>query len=392
MGADPDTFEEVKITRLACRKKLLLCGPVLLAALGQPVLAQSPIERALKATVIIEVDGPGGRAHGSGFVTSSEGTIVTAAHVIEGATSATVRFENGVELDVEGVIEVDWDKDFAILRVAGFDLPTVELGNVDDVSVGQRVIVIGAPIDPTLAGTVSDGLVAAFRMMDGTRHIQISAPTSPGNSGGPVMTEQGQVIGLVVSGINVDRAENLNFALPINYVRGQLSLAANRPLRTLADVQVMASTGTSGPSTGGATSTASGLAPDLSLTPTYGNVNLDEGFLPDPHEVSLTAGGGIEVDVGSCGYGYVAEAPDVGFYYTSSGGANLYIYVNSDEDTTLLINQPDGSWVCDDDGLGDSNPVVIIPAAASGRYDIWVGTYGAANASATLYFTEVDPR
>ena len=140
-----------------------LCVPVLLAAFGQPVLAQSAIEGALAATVTIETFGPDGQGqgHGSGFVTSSEGTIVTAAHVIAGATSAIARFQNEVELDVEGVIEVDWSKDFAIVRVAGFDLPTVGLGNVDDVSIGQRVIVIGAPMDPTLAGTVSDGFYPA---------------------------------------------------------------------------------------------------------------------------------------------------------------------------------------------------------------------------------------
>lgn len=149
--------------------------------------------------------------------------------MIERATSATVRFQNDDELDVEGVIDVDWSKDFAIVRVAGFDLSTVELGNADDMSVGQGIIVIGAPMDPSLAGTVSDGLVAASRMFDGARHIQISAPTSPGNSGGPVLTEEGQVIGLVVSGMAAEGAENLNFALPINYVRGQLALAGARP-------------------------------------------------------------------------------------------------------------------------------------------------------------------
>ena len=369
-----------------------LCVPILLAALSQPVLAQSAIEGALAATVIIETFGPDGQGqgHGSGFVTSGDGTIVTAAHVIEGATSAIVRFQNGEELDVEGVIEVDWAKDFAIVRVAGFDLRTVSLGNVDDVSVGQRVIVIGAPIDPTLAGTVSDGLVAAIRMMDGTRHIQISAPTSPGNSGGPVMTEQGQVIGLVVSGIAAEGAENLNFALPINYVRGQLSLAANRPLQPLAEVQETASV--ERVSTGLTTTAGSRPAPDLSLDPTYGDVNLDEGFLPDPHEVSLIAGGDIEVAVGSCSYGYVAEPPDVDFYYTTSGSSNLYVYVNAAEDTTLLVNRPDGSWVCNDDDLGDGNPVVVIPSAADGLYDIWVGTYGASNTNATLYISEIDPR
>ncbi len=378
-------MEEVTITRLttsfqSCRRSIGLFVPALLVGSSNGVLAQTPIADALAATVIIEVDGPGGRSHGSGFVTSSDGTIVTAAHVIAGATSAIVRFQDGLELDIEGVIEVDWRKDFAIVRVAGFDLPTVELGNADDVSVGQRVIVIGAPIDPTLAGTVSDGLVAAIRIMDGTRHIQISAPTSPGNSGGPVMTEDGVVIGLVVSGINAEGAENLNFALPINYVRGQLSLAASKPLQGLAEVQetIVAER------TGGSSGDSSGA--------TFGDVNLEEGFLPDPHEVSLVAGGSIEPDFGECDYGHIAEDPDVNFFYTTSGGSSLYVYVNADEDTTLLINKPDGSWVCDDDLLGDRNPVVVVTGAGGGLYNIWVGTYGGDTAPATLYISEIDPR
>jgi hypothetical protein len=208
----------------------------LLVAFAQSLLAQSAIETALQATVTIEVIGPDGLSHGSGFIVSSDGMIITAAHVIDGATSALARLQNGEELNVEGVIAIDRARDFAILRVAGFDLPTVPLGNADDLSVGQRVIVIGAPIDAAYAGTISDGLLAADRLIDGTRTLQISAPTSPGNSGGPVLTEQGQVIGLVVSGITGAGAENLNFALPINYVRGQLSLAVTRPLQALAEV------------------------------------------------------------------------------------------------------------------------------------------------------------
>jgi len=139
-------------------------------------------------------------------------------------------------------------------------------------------------------------------------------------------------------------------------------------------------------------SSASG-APDLSLDPTYGDVRLDAGFLPDPHVVSLSAGGNLEVDVGSCTYGYVANAPDVDFYYSTSSGANdLYVYVVADDDATLLINRPDGSWVCDDDGYTGTNPVVVIPKAAGGLYNIWVGTYGDDLTSATLNISERDPR
>lgn len=133
--------------------------------------------------------------------------------------------------------------------------------------------------------------------------------------------------------------------------------------------------------------------PNVSAEPTYGDVNLTAGFLPDPHSVALRAGGSLEVNVGTCSYGYVAEAPDVDLYYTAvSGDSDLYIYVESDDDATLLINRPDGTWVCDDDGYEGTNPLVMIPKASGGRYDIWVGTYGEELTDATLHISERDPR
>jgi hypothetical protein len=131
--------------------------------------------------------------------------------------------------------------------------------------------------------------------------------------------------------------------------------------------------------------------PNLSLDPRYGDVTLTEKFA-GAHSVSLTAGGSIDVDVGSCGYGYVADAPDVDLRFTTSGASTLYVYARASEDTTLLINLPNGEWICDDDGLGDSNPVLVLPRAADGLYNIWVGTYGDSTAPATLYISEQDPR
>jgi hypothetical protein len=164
---------------------------------------------------------------------------------------------------------------------------------------------------------------------------------------------------------------------------GSLPSLGPDPLRPLAEVRETVIAETPGSSTG---------VPSRDHLPTYGDVNLDERFLPDPYEVSLTAGGGTDVDVGSCNYGYVAERPDVDFYYTTSGDVDLYLYVICAEDTTLLVDQPEGRWVCDDDDLCNSNPVVVIPSAADGLYNIWVGTYSAANTDATLYISEIDRR
>ena len=133
-------------------------------------------------------------------------------------------------------------------------------------------------------------------------------------------------------------------------------------------------------------------AQDVSASPTYGDVRLTGGFTPDPHVTELTAGGSVDVTISGCAYGEVANAPDVDLYYTASGGHDLYIYAVSSIDTTILINTPNGSWVCDDDSYDDGDPLVVIRNAPSGLYDIWVGTYGSSNGSATLFISEIDPR
>jgi hypothetical protein len=88
----------------------------------------------------------------------------------------------------------------------------------------------------------------------------------------------------------------------------------------------------------------------------------------------------------------VANAPDADLYYTTSGGSDLYIYVEGTGDTTLLINTADGTWMCDDDGYEGTNPLVVIRNAPSGLYDIWVGSYDSEYHPATLFVSELDPR
>ncbi|MEM9759586.1 MAG: peptidase S1, partial [Pseudomonadota bacterium] len=115
---------------------------------------------------------------------------------------------------------------------------------------------------------------------------------------------------------------------------------------------------------------------------------LSPGF--GSNTTTLTAGGSIQANRGSCTYGFVASAPDLKLNYEGTGP--LYFSVESDGDTTLLVNQPDVSWICDDDSLGDSNPLLVLPNATEGVYDIWVGTYGDQMQSATLTISETDPR
>jgi len=130
-------------------------------------------------------------------------------------------------------------------------------------------------------------------------------------------------------------------------------------------------------------------AQDPSAKSTFGDISLSSGFTPDPHSVSLTAGGSIDAStIGSPCRGSIARAPDFELTY-SSGSLPLYIYAVSSSDTTLVVNGPDGQWYCDDDSNGGTNPQVTFNSPRSGTYDIWVGTFGGGTASATLNITEL---
>jgi hypothetical protein len=129
----------------------------------------------------------------------------------------------------------------------------------------------------------------------------------------------------------------------------------------------------------GGPETSDGEMPDYSLDPAYGGVELTSGFQPDPHTVAISAGGAIDAAVlGQPGcVGYIAQAPDYRVNWTAgSGSLPLIFSVASDADTTLVINDAEGNWLCDDDGGNAGlNPSITITAPAPGQFDVWVGTY-----------------
>jgi hypothetical protein len=121
------------------------------------------------------------------------------------------------------------------------------------------------------------------------------------------------------------------------------------------------------------------FAQDTSQTPAYGSTSLVSGFSPDPYVVAVTAGGSRPVsETDSSCTGNVAEAPDFSVDFTA-GEYVLSFVVDSAVDTTLLVNDPDGQWHCNDDSsyLDSANAGIIFTNPTSGRYDIWVGLYDA---------------
>lgn len=132
---------------------------------------------------------------------------------------------------------------------------------------------------------------------------------------------------------------------------------------------------------------------DLSLfaQPAHGTLTLDAGF--NSRDVAVEAGGPDAVSVTGFGCaGYIANGePDLNVLYGGEG-ALLAFYTEADDDLTLVVNLPDGSWRCSDDALG-RNPAIVVESPEGGLYNVWVGTYSqSGGADATLSIAETDPR
>ncbi len=161
---------------------------------------------------------------GTGFIVSSDGHIATNLHVIAGSSSVKVKLLDGSEHQVTRVIAADYKRDLAIIAIEATGLPTLRIGNSDEVNAGDRVIAIGNPLG-FLDYTVSDGLISSIRPLDeNVTLLQISAPISQGSSGGPLFNPYGEVIGVAV-GITDPKTggQNLNFGIPSNYLKPLLA-------------------------------------------------------------------------------------------------------------------------------------------------------------------------
>jgi S1-C subfamily serine protease len=170
------------------------------------------------AVVTVHTEKSQGSTQGSGFVVDPGGIIVTAHHVIAGATRAHVVLPSGAALEVTGIVAADPAHDVALLRIdPRADLQAVTLGDSDVMRRGDRVFVLGSPQGLEL--TATDGIVSApvRRSPTGRESLQITAPIFGGSSGGPVLSEQGEVIGMARS-FHRD-AQSLTFATPINVVK-----------------------------------------------------------------------------------------------------------------------------------------------------------------------------
>lgn len=168
------------------------------------------------AVVLIAVESPDGDRLGSGFAISRDGKIVTNYHVLKGASKVLVKLKNGRAYLPRRIVNIDPAKDIAVIQIDKGTPAYFPMGDSNKVIAGERVLTIGNP--QGLESTVADGLISSIRMNDsGMKIFQISVPLSNGSSGGPLIDLNGQVIGITTAAMN--DGQNLNFAVPINYVR-----------------------------------------------------------------------------------------------------------------------------------------------------------------------------
>ena len=197
-----------------------------LALSASPVLSQQPpaasrpagidIPSVRKAVVTIQALDASGQlmASGTGFFVT-EGFVVTAAHVLEGAAGCRIELTDGQQQRCS-VAASDSVKDVAMLTVSGTPPATLRWGASEATKDGDEITVISNPLGQ-LPGTVSRGIISASRVVKGTKLLQISAAISHGSSGAPVLNTRGQVIGIVRS--TIEAGQSLNFATATDAIR-----------------------------------------------------------------------------------------------------------------------------------------------------------------------------
>ncbi len=159
---------------------------------------------------------------GSGVVYSKDGYILTNNHVIEGASTITVTLHDGTTHQAT-LVAADSQTDIAVLKIEATDLIPVTISDETQLSVGDLSVVIGNPLG-TLAGTATEGIISGLEReisLEGKPMslLQISASVNPGNSGGGVFDQYGNLIGLVVAKSSGSDVEGLGFAIPADTVK-----------------------------------------------------------------------------------------------------------------------------------------------------------------------------
>ena len=182
-------------------------------------------------------------SQGSGFVISEDGVAVTNVHVLEKASSAVVKFLDGAYYEILGVTAIDCNADLAVIKLksANKKFSYLRLANPESIKIGDSVFSIGNPLTSsidavTTEGTVSKGIISGMRSWgeQEVNVLQTTAPISSGSSGGPLMNEKGDVIGVVT--FEISMGQNLNFAVALNHLTPLLQGVQPKPIKEMMQI------------------------------------------------------------------------------------------------------------------------------------------------------------
>ena len=174
-----------------------------------------------KSTVFVLLETLTGYSSGTGFFIDDNGTFATNYHVIEDAVEGLISDYNGNSYAIDCVKGYNEAMDIAICSSSATNTHSARLGNSDTVAVGDNVFAIGYPQAFSLgasSSTFTSGMVSMYRSIDGYSYIQATVDITNGNSGGPLINNKAEVIGITSGGIKFNDIDYMNLSIPINVI------------------------------------------------------------------------------------------------------------------------------------------------------------------------------
>jgi len=191
--------------------------------LSSELLQLKPAVSVLLAGLLIVTQaGFGQGVTGTGFIVDANGYLLTCEHVVHGAGKVEVVI--GENTYQAAVIATDEKRDLALIEIKAKELPALPLGNSNAVEVGEDVRAFGFPLASVLGDSVkvTSGLISGIEIKEVQKVFQIDASVNPGNSGGPLVNEKGEVVGVINAKLVGAMVSNVGFAVPINYAKQML--------------------------------------------------------------------------------------------------------------------------------------------------------------------------